>query len=115
MKLSRHFLSLLSLLGALTVLPVAAQTPTTSTGAAPAAAITHVPVMPAGAAPAPAPTLSTATMVLDPARNLVGSFSSTSCGRSRSSLRPLMFASFLVETTAPSTLARNIMVRGCSP
>src|SRR5258706_1107927 len=63
--------------------------------------------------PMPAPTLSTAMMVLAPGRNLVGSFSSTSCGRTRSSLRPLMEGSFLVATTEPSTRARNIFVISC--
>src|SRR2546425_2564911 len=61
--------------------------------------------------PVPAPTLSTATIVLEPGRNLVGSFSSTSCGRRRSSLRPFMAASFLVETTDPSTRAKNMARR----
>src|SRR6266704_7104760 len=60
--------------------------------------------------PIPAPTLSTATMVFAPGRNLAGSFSSTSCGRTSSSLRPAMEASFLVATTDPSTLARNMML-----
>jgi hypothetical protein len=52
--------------------------------------------------------LSTATMVLVPGRNCVGSLSSTSCGRSRSSLRPFIDGSFLVETIDPSTRARNM-------
>src|SRR6185503_15780250 len=60
--------------------------------------------------PMPAPTLSTATIVFVPARNLDGSLSSTNCGRSNNSLRPLMDGSFLVETTAPSTRARNIVI-----
>ena len=37
-----------------------------------------------------------------------GSASSTSIGRRRSSLRPRMASSFLVETTAPMTRARNM-------
>ena len=36
--------------------------------------------------PMPAPTLSTATIVLTPGRNFVGSFSSTSCGRTQQQL-----------------------------
>src|ERR1051325_4577390 len=59
--------------------------------------------------PTPAPTLSTATIVFTPGRNLVGSFSSTSWGRTNSSLRPSMDGSFFVATTEPSTLARNIV------
>src|SRR5262245_27233623 len=47
-------------------------------------------------------------MVFVPGRNFVGSLSSTSCGRSSRNLRPFMLASFLVETTDPSTFARNI-------
>src|SRR5688500_10562975 len=59
----------------------------------------------------PAPTTSTATMVFDPGRKRLGSLSSTSCGRNRSSLRPRMLASFFVDTTEPSTLARNMISR----
>src|SRR5579859_5213655 len=62
--------------------------------------------------PMPAPTLSTATIVLDPGRNLVGSLSSTNWGRTRSSLRPLIDGSFFVATTEPSTRARNMCVKG---
>src|SRR5947209_296448 len=58
--------------------------------------------------PTPAPTLSTAIMVFAPARNFEGSLSSTNCGRTSSSLRPLMEGSFLVATTEPSTRARNM-------
>src|SRR5688572_14065423 len=61
--------------------------------------------------PSPAPTLSTATIVFTPGRNFVGSFSSTNCGRSSSSLRPPMEGSFLVATTEPSTRARHILPR----
>src|SRR5258706_6719451 len=64
--------------------------------------------------PMPAPTLSTATIVFMPPRNLVGSLSSTSCGRKRRSLRPFMDGSFFVATTEPSTRARNILVKQLS-
>src|SRR5436190_5810323 len=56
----------------------------------------------------PAPTASTAMMVFAPPLNFVGSLSSTSWGRSRRRLRPFMLSSFLVETTCPSTRARNM-------
>src|SRR5205809_4621351 len=90
---------------------------TASTGASlkPAASRALLPWQKITSSPTPAPTLSTATMVFTPGRNLVGSFSSTSCGRNRSSLRPFMLASFLVETTEPSTRAKNMFVRGAQP
>src|SRR4051812_4019090 len=59
--------------------------------------------------PMPAPTLSTAMIVFIPGRNLVGSLSSTSCGRTKRSFRPPMDGSFLVATTEPSTRARNML------
>src|SRR2546426_8199749 len=83
-----------------------------STGASrkPAASRALLPWQKITSSPTPAPTLSTATIVFTPGRNRDGSFSSTSCGRNRTSLRPLMLASFLVATTEPSTRAKNTNV-----